>query len=164
VIWDFFWKVVHFLVLAGIAVWLVRKYDLFERVFGNYRRELKAELDAAARHHEEAERIKAETESALQEADRRAEEMLEQAKARAEREKEELVQVARQEAERIKEQARLTARSERERQVRALQNDVVERALARARELVTGAITKQDHGRLVDAFLEELDEGSVRLS
>ncbi len=163
-IWDFVWKVVNFLVLAGIAVWLVRKYDLFERVFGNYRREIRAELDAAARHREEAERIKAETETALQEADRRAEEMRAQAAERAEREKEALLELAREEAERIKAQARLTAQSERQRQLRALQNDVVEQTLARARELVTGAITKQDHGRLLDAFLDELDEESVRFS
>lgn len=160
---DFAWKVFNFLVLAGLVVWLVRKYDLFERVFGNYRRQIKAELRAAERHLTEARRLKDQTRAALTEAKTRAAEILEQAQAQAEREKAELLAAARAEVERLLAQARLAAEAELEHQLEQLRRETVEAMLARARERTAETITRRDHQRLVTAFLDELTEESLKI-
>ena len=160
----FAYKIVNFLILAGILVWLIRKYDVIENVFGGYQRKIKDEIDSANRLQNEATRIKREIEQSATQAEQRSVELLEQAKAQAEREKQALIRGAEAEAERLLEQARRTASFEQNRQLLALQSDIVERALVRARALLQEQVKKKDHQRLMDEFLECLTEESLRAS
>gem|GEM_PF-3749271 len=164
VLWNLFWKLVNFIVLAELIVYLVRKYDVFEKVFGGYRHKIQAEIDTAERLQQEAVQIKSDIERATKEAKTLSLELLEKAKAQAEREKDDLLDAAAAEAERIRKQARQKADYEQDRQLTNLQRDVIEQALEKAREKALADITKKVNDRLVDEFLKDLTEESVRLS
>jgi len=164
VLWTFFWKLVNFIVLAGLIVYLVRKYDVFEKVFGGYRNKIKAEIDAPHQLPQEAVQIKADIKKATREAEVLSTELLEKARVQAEREKAEVLEAAQAEVKRIHEQAQLTADYQRSLQLAELQQDVIEQALAKAREKAQADITKKENDRLVNDFLKGLTTESVKLS
>lgn len=164
VLWTFFWKLVNFLVLAGLIVYLVRKYDVFEKVFGGYRNKIQAEIDSANRLHQEAAQIKAEVEKTARESKALANELLEKAKAQAEQEKADWLKAAAEEVERIREQARQKADYQRNQQLAKLQQEIIAQALDKARKTVQASITKRENDRLIREFLDDLTPESVRLS
>ncbi len=162
VLWTFTWKVVNFVVLAGIVVYLVRRFDVIDKVFGGYGRRIQGELESARKLQQEAEQIKAELERSTREAKAQAAEIVEKAKAQAQREKDAVVVTAQADAERLLAQARETASHEVARQTEALQLVVLGEALERARERLAKQVTKKDHEQLVNDFLDRLTEESLR--
>jgi len=164
VLWIFFWKVVNFVILAGIIVYLVRRFNVIDNVFGGYQRRIQQEIAAAAELKRESEQIQAEVDRAAKEAESRSAEILEKSKAQAEQEKAAIIETARGEAERMIEQARAVAAQQRDRQLEALQAGVVAQTLALAQEKVRDTITPKDHERLIEVFLGSLKNEGVRLS
>ncbi len=164
VLWDFFWRVVNAVILFGLVVYFVRKYDVINKVFGGYQEKIQREIDNAKNVEEDAARIKREIDQMSEQAEVRSQEIVEKAKEQAQREKEALIEDAKSSAERILTQARQTADYEQERQSKLLQNEIVERTLEKAREEVAAKITKKENDRLVNEFLDSLNEESVKLS
>lgn len=162
VLWTFTWKVVNFVVLAAIVVFLVRKFDVFDKVFGGYRRRIQGELEAASRLQQEAEQIKAELEHSIQQAQAQSAQIVEKAKAQSQREKDALVAAAEKETDRLLAQARETASHEIDRQRETIERNVLEQALERARQRLAKQITKKDNEQLVNDFLDRLSEESLR--
>jgi len=161
---NFLYKIINFVILAWIIVWLVRKNDVLEKVFGGYQRGIKQEIERAEQMQSEAARIKDDIEQAANEAKRRAEDMVKNAKAQAEREKTSLLASAQAEAKRLSDAAQHNAQLEQARQLTALKQAVIERSVQHAEQLLLDELTAKDNRHLVERFLEELDEQHLRVS
>jgi len=164
VLLNFLYKIINFVILAWIIVWLVRKYDVLEKVFGGYQRSIKQEIERARQMQTEAEQITREIKQASIDAERRAAETVERAKGQAKREKTVMINSAQAEAKRLLDQARQSAQSEQARQLATLQQELIERSVQHAEQLLMEQLTVQDHERLVEQFLEDLSEEYLRVS
>lgn len=157
----FLLKLVNFLILAGIVVYMVRKYNVMDKVFGAYQRKVQGEIEQARRLRDEAEEIKRQTEQAVIDTERQSALLLQQAQGQAQREKEDIISVAKAEAQRLLDQAQLGADFELQRQLHGVQLDVMERSVERARGILHETLDQVDNQRLVDAFLGDLNEESL---
>lgn len=157
----FLLKLLNFLILAAIVVHLVRKYNVLDKVFGAYQRKIQGELEQAQRLRDEAAQIKRQTEQAVLDTERQSALLLQQAKAQAQREKDDLIEGAKTEAKRLLEQAHLGADFELRHQLQAVQRDVVERSVERARGILQKTLDQKDNQRFVDAFLRDLSEETL---
>jgi len=89
--------------------------------------------------------------------------LLQQAQTQAQREKEDIIEGAKVEAKRLLEQAHLGADFELRHQLQAVQRDVVERSVERARGILQKTMDQKDNVRLVDAFLRDLSEENLEV-
>lgn len=159
----FLLKLINFLILAAIVVHLVRKYNVLDKVFGAYQRKIRGELEQAQRLREEAAQIKRQTEQAVLDTERQSALLLQQAQTQAQQEKEDIIEGAKVEAKRLLEQAHLGADFELRHQLQAVQRDVVERSVERARGILQKTMDQKDNVRLVDAFLRDLSEENLEV-
>jgi F-type H+-transporting ATPase subunit b len=153
---DFIWRIVNFIVFAGILVYLVAKPA--KQFFAGRSSDI-------GETFEELEAKKAEAEAALMAAQERLaqvgaerEKLLEQFMAEGEAEKEKIIEKAEMVAARIKEMAALSIEQETKKAAQDLKKEVAEQATQMAEELIRKEITPTDQNKLVEEYLQKVVE------
>lgn len=148
--------------LVFIALFLVlRKYAWPAIVAATEERERKIAQQLA-----EAEKMNAESQTALEEhkrllagAKEEASALIAEAKALAEKEREHLLARARQEQEQVLDRAKREIEAERELAVAELRREAVDLSLAAASRLIESKLDDKTHRKLVTEYLESLEQG-----
>jgi F-type H+-transporting ATPase subunit b len=159
------WMLINFAVL----LWLLEKL-LFSKLRARTAVKhdtIKAELDKAKAARKEAETVLSDVRGKLDGLDKTVAEILAEAKARAEADRKRVIEGAEQEAARIKAAAKASAERDAESRRRQLETEIVDRAVARAEELIRSRIDVMDQKRMVDEFVGQIpkaDLGAVRTS
>jgi len=157
------WMLINFAVL----LWLLEKL-LFSKLRARTavkHDSIKSELDKAKAARKEAETVLADVRGKLDGLDKTVAEVLAEAKSRAEGDRTRILAAAEQEATRIRAAARASAEREAESRRRQLEAEIVDRAVARAEELVRARIDMVDQKRMVDEFVGQIPKaelGAVR--
>lgn len=146
--------VINFVVLA----FLIHRLILRKLVDDNAVRhdDIKRQVEEARRSLLEAEAGLADFKTRMDRVDAESKQILDAARKAAEADRVRLVAEAEQEVERFKTQAMATAQREVSLRRAEIEAEVIDRAIARAGELIAARITDSDQGRLVDDYAVEL--------
>jgi F-type H+-transporting ATPase subunit b len=148
------YRVMNFAVLAIAIFFLARKpasHMLSSRIKG-----IKEELTALEGKKRDAEKTLAEFNEKLTLLEKEGEAIVAQYIEQGRKSKEKILEEAAASAEKMKEQARRNIEHEYQDARKKLQQDIVEKALLKAEELVKNTISPEDQGRLVDEYLEKV--------
>ena len=160
------WTLVFNLINFALLLWILKKL-LFKPAIAylDKRRELIAGRMAEARDAEaraqETERAIRET---LEQTHDRTQTMIDDARKRSEEIVSEAKKKAQVEAKQVVADARLNMEQERDRMIRDLREAYAEVAILGAERVLDREIRVEDHRRLLDQLLEEIDEESLRIS
>ncbi len=153
------WMFINF----GVLLWVLEKL-LFSKLRARtvVKHDLvKGELDKAKAARKEAETVLAEVRGKLDGLKTTVAEIEGEAKARAEADRKRVVEAAEREAERIKAAARASAERDADLRRRQLETEVVQRAVARAEELIRARIDVMDQKRMVDEFVGQIPKAEL---
>jgi len=160
---DFNWtlviNLVQFAVLLVILRWILWKPAL---KYLDKRRELVASRMAAAKTSEEkAAELVGQREAELAAAKKESAQILEEMRQRGEKSVEEAKQRAKEEAERILADARTQMEHERDRVLAELKAQYAELVVLGTERVLRREVRIEDHRRLLDQLLEEIDESAL---
>ncbi len=152
---GFLWKTLNFSVLMAILIYYLGKP--IKEAFLNYSSSVKAKLKEAEERAREAEAKLKEAEERLANLGREIEELKGKALENARREREKILQQAEEEAEKIKRMAREEMEAYFEKAKRELRAYAAELAVEVARERIKRKMTPQRHRKLMEKYIEELE-------
>jgi F-type H+-transporting ATPase subunit b len=147
-------KVLNFAVLAVGLFLLLRKpvsQALSDRIKG-----IKEELEDLESRKVQVEKQLADYNTKLAELDKEAEQVVAEYVRQGEEAKVRILKEAESAAEKLKEQAQKNIQNEFNQAKQSLQAEIVEKALAKAEELIKDRISAEDQDRLVDEYLEKV--------
>lgn len=148
------WILINFAVL----MWILEKL-LFSKLRASTALKhdtIKGELDKATAARKEAETVLADVKAKLAGLAAEAKELEADAKSRAEADRKRIVEAAEKEAERIRAAAIATAEREADVRRRQLEAELVDRAIARAEELLRKHFNQSDQARMVDDYVTQV--------
>jgi ATP synthase F0 subunit b len=148
------WSIINFAVL----LWILEKI-LFKPLRNRTRNKhdaVKSEIDKATAAREEAEGVLAEYRGRLDRLDAEIDALLVDAKAKAEADRARIIEAAEREAAQITATAQAVAEREAAARRRQLEAEIVDRAVARAEELLRSKINPADQRSMVDRYVEQL--------
>ena len=160
------WTLVFNLINFALLLWILKKL-LFKPAteYLDKRRELIAGRMAEARDAEgRAQALEKEKLSALEQARERTDAMIDDAHKRSEAIVNEAKQRAQVEAAQVVADTRVHMEQERDRMIRELREAYANIAILGAERVLDREIRVEDHRRLLDQLLEEIDEESLRIS
>ncbi len=152
------WIVIATICNLFIQMLLIKKY-LFKRVQAilDKRRELAEEdLRKAKVSREEADRLRVEYESNMEQAREKATEIIDLAQKNATRKSDEIIREASQEAIALKARAEADIELERRKAVNEVKNEIGSMAMEIAGKVIEREVSEQDHVRLIDEFIEKV--------
>jgi F-type H+-transporting ATPase subunit b len=152
--WAFLVKLLNFAVVVGILVKFAAKP--VKNFLQNRQNSVKERVDEADRLFKEAENLKSTYESKLAGLDSEMEGFRRAAIEEAEKEKSRIVAEALALAERIRQQAQLAYDQEMKDAMTAVQAQIARRTLQAAETAVRQVFKEEDHGKMVDEFIEKL--------
>lgn len=123
--------------------------------------DIKASLEKATAAHTEAESIISEYRGRMEKLDDEIAELKANAKKRAESDRKSIIEAAEAEAQRIKDSAKAAAERDAEGRRKALENEILDRALERAEVAIRKTIAAGDQRRMVDDYVQGL--GGMKL-
>lgn len=147
--------------IATLILFLVLRAKVTEPMknFLNKRAEaIKANLDAAEAEKLEAEKLRVEYESSLDNAKNEAREIVDSAKKRGDQLREEIISEAKKEAKIISERATNDIEREKEKALDSLKSEVADMAMMVASKVVNKDLDKNTHKDLIDGFINEVGE------
>jgi F-type H+-transporting ATPase subunit b len=150
---DWF-RVINFVVLAGILFFVLRKpvaEALGSRIEG-----IKAQLADLEAQKEDAEKKLSAYNEKLSQLEKEAEKIVSDYIQQGNEAKARIIQEAETAAEKLQSQARRNIEHEFERAKQQLQQEVLEKSLVKAEEIIKGKITAKDQNRLVDEYLAKV--------
>jgi len=153
------WMLINF----GVLLWVLEKL-LFSKLRARTAVKhdtIKGELDKAKAARKEAESVLADVRGKLDGLKATVAEIEGEAKARAEVDRKRVIDAAEREADRIKDAARASAERDAELRRRQLEAEVVQRAVARAEELIRARIDVMDQKRMVDEFVGQIPKADL---
>jgi F-type H+-transporting ATPase subunit b len=157
-IMDFIWRIVNFLVFAGLLVYLLAKKVKVKDIFAKRAQDIAQTL-------EDLEAKKAAAAAALKEAEARLaavaterEAIIKQYMAEGEAEKAKILDKANQVAARLKEMAALTIQQETRKAVQVLREEVADLSTQMAADLIKEKATLADQQVLVEEYLKKVVE------
>jgi F-type H+-transporting ATPase subunit b len=155
---DFIWRIVNFLVFAGLLVYLLTKKVNVKDLFAKRAQDIAQTL-------EDLEAKKAAAAAALKEAEARLaavaterEAIIKQYMAEGEAEKAKILDKANQLAARLKEMAALTIQQETRKAVQVLREEVADLSTQMAADLIKEKATLADQQGLVEEYLKKVVE------
>ena len=150
--WVF--KLVNFAVLIGILV----KYGgkPLKEYFVNKHNTIQDKLNNAEQKLKEAQALKADFEGRLANLDEEIEAFKKAVIQEAEKEKNKMVDEAREFASRLKDQAKMTYEQEIKEMRDKIKEEIVGLTMERAEKLVKERLTREDHNRMVEDFIEKM--------
>lgn len=150
-------KLVNFAILVGAIIWAIRKFDLFQ--FLEKRKEKIADqINEAQELRAQAQNLKAKRERQLEEAKQKRKEIINEAKRIGHQAKQKLLTEAEEEAERIQKEAHIIAEMEKSRLKEKLKREAIEEIMGTAYQILAKEVREEDHRRIVDSFLDELED------
>jgi F-type H+-transporting ATPase subunit b len=153
-LWDLVYRILNFVVLAGILVFFLRK-PLKTGLKGRSRA-IAQELNDLEKRRDEARRALAQMEGRLAEMDKERELILARFRQEGEQERKKILDDAHRLAERIKGQAQNTIELETRLAKADLRREVAQMSAALAEKLVREKITSEDQSRLFDEYLSKV--------
>jgi F-type H+-transporting ATPase subunit b len=153
-IWSWVFKFVNFFVLVGVLVKFAGK-PLKDYLI-NRHQTIKDKLEEAERLLREAEALRVEYEKKIAKLDEEVDAFKKAVIAEAEKEKKKILDDAAKYTSKIKEQARLTYEQEAKEVVDKIREEIARQTIEKAEKIVMGKLTKDDHNRMVDEFIEKL--------
>jgi len=160
------WTLVLELVNFGLLLYILKRL-LFKPAleYLDRRREQTAAHIAAAQQSEvDAKQLVEQRERELREARERADALVDEARRENERLIDEAKSAAKADAARILDDGRNRLEQERDRMIRELREAYANIAILGAERVLDREIRVEDHRRLLDQLLEEIDEESLRIS
>jgi len=151
------------LVVFGISFLILRRwvFPLIGQVLDRRVETINEEIDDAAKIRKEADEVLAEYRERLKEAREQAEEIIARARKAGEAHQQESLEVARVERERLLEQTRRDVAAETSRAIDEIRREVADLTVMASERLMRKTLTDEDHRRLVDDALNELDFSSL---
>lgn len=116
------------------------------------------QLDNAAESQEKAQKYEQEAKQAVQEAQIKAQHLVTKAKEAGDRIKNEASQQARQETVRIRQEAQVAIENERQVMLKELSAQVADVSVDLTKRLLKRELNAQDHQRLIEEFIEGLEQ------
>ncbi|MEI6153413.1 MAG: ATP synthase F0 subunit B [Deltaproteobacteria bacterium] len=153
-IWSWVFKFVNFAVLVGVLVKYAGKP--LKDYLVNRHQTIKDKVEEAERLLRDAEALRVEYEKKIAKLDEEVDAFKKTVFAEAEKEKKKILDDAEKYASRIKEQARLTYEQEAREVVGKIKEEIARQTIEKAEKIVMGKLTKDDHSRMVDEFIEKL--------
>ena len=147
-------KVLNFVVLAAGLFLLLRKpvsQALSDRIKG-----IKEELEDLESRKAQVEKQLSEYNTKLAQLDKEAEQVVAEYIRQGEDAKARILKEAETAADKLREQAQKNIQNEFNQAKQSLQADIVEKALAKAEQLIKDRISAEDQDRLVDEYLEKV--------
>lgn len=150
------WTVITFIILLIV----LRKVAWGPILMALEQREqtIRNSLEEAQRARQESEQLMAQHQQMLTESNREVARLLEQGREEAERLRVTLTEQAQEQAQRLLEDARREIVREKQLAMQELKNTAADLALAAAGQLLSTAMTTDDHRRLVTEFLDHFPE------
>lgn len=145
------YKVMNFVVLAAALIFLLRKP--VKQALGDRIQGIKDQLSELEAKKKAAEEELARYNQKFQQLDQEAEKLIAQYIQQGEEARTRIIQEAENAAEKLQEQARRNIEHEFNKAKQSLQDQVLERALTKAEELIKKKISDDDQERLVDEYL-----------
>jgi F-type H+-transporting ATPase subunit b len=150
---DWF-RVINFVVLAGILFFVLRKP--IAQALGSRIEGIKAQLADLEAQKEDAEKKLAAYNEKLSQLETEAEKIVSDYIQQGNDAKARIIQEAEAAAEKLQSQARRNIEHEFERAKLQLQQEILEKSLGKAEEIIKGKITAKDQDRLVDEYLAKV--------
>ena len=150
-IWTLITFVVLLLVLKKFA------FGPIQNMIDNRRNAIAESIEAAENTRREAERLLAEYRESIANAKREAEEIIERSHKVGESTKNDIVSEARKQAQKEVDDARKQIQRETRKAIQELKDEVADLAILAAGKVTSKSINKEDHLRLVDEALSEVD-------
>jgi F-type H+-transporting ATPase subunit b len=149
------WTLVVFAVSLFVLIKWV--YPLIAQALDSRAQQIDGEINAAAQLREEADEVLAEYRQRLHEAREQAEEIIDRAHKAGEVHQKEALETARTERDRMLEQTRREIEAETNRAIDEIRREVADLTVVATERLTRKTLTGEDHQRLVQEALEELD-------
>lgn len=122
---------------------------------------IEGKLEQAERERQQAEELLRQYRERLSSAEQEAQRIIDEARANADRLRKDLMSKAEQEAQRVIDQGRQAIVAERDRAVRELRTEVGRLAVELATRVVGDSLDRDRQLRLIDQYIEQLDEQLV---
>ena len=151
---DFTWRAVNFLILAGVLYWLLAKK--VKDFFAGRREGIRTALAEAVTAREEAEKKFREYDAKLDKATGEIDEITRMIQAQGLAEKERIIEDARKAAEKMKEDTQARMEQEFNKASRELRIEAVRLSTQMAGELLRKNIQADDHEALVKDYIEKV--------
>lgn len=153
---DFFQRVLNFVIMVGILVWLLKKP--FSDFFSSRRETIRKTLVDLEHKKKEAEKHCAEYRAKLAALDKETEKIVAEYVEEGEVQKQKIIQAAEAQAEYIKQQAQLAISQEIRTAREKLQQEVAELSAAAAEDILKKNIRFEDQEKLVREFTTKVVE------
>ena len=114
---------------------------------------IRNDLEEAGKQREEAEELLVKHKKMIAEADAEAQRVINEAQGLAKKSREEIVEKAREEATQVIEKARQEIERQHADAMKALKEDVVDLAIGAAEKILTQAIDKNAHKKVIDEYI-----------
>ena len=150
-----FWTVVTFLLLVFILYKLAWKPIL--SAVENREQRIQESLDRAEQAQKEADEKLETYQKMVDEAKKETQEIIAKGRKTAESLREDIVSKANEESSRIVENAKKDISLEREKALEEIRNLIVDLSMSAASKLVDRSLTDQDHKKLVESYLKEIN-------
>jgi F-type H+-transporting ATPase subunit b len=148
------YRVINFIVLAGVLVFLLRK-PLAQALNGRIQG-IREELDDLEAKKAEAEKTLADYNEKFAQLDQEVESLVQEYIRQGLDAKKRILEEAESAAVKLEEQARRHIEYEFKQARENLKAEAIEKALAKAEEIIRGRITDQDQEKLVEEYLEKV--------
>ena len=155
-----YFQVINFVIFIAILVIAGRKP--IRKALQDRSNKIAQEILEAQRLQTEAKDALAQYETMLKEFQQEREQMLQQYRQQGEAEKEDLIASGKKEAERIKADAERSIENERQSMQKRIERELVEEALKRAEVLINENLNPQDHTRLTNEYLTQVESLSAQ--
>lgn len=157
--WALGWRIVNFLILV-VILYKVAK-EPAKKFFSEKRQEAQETLDELKAAKEAAQAELDELKAKLKDADSEIDRLVEQLTEAASRNYDTIIREAGTQAEEIVAQAKVAAETELNRAIGKLTAESGAMIVARAEEMLRGALTQEDHQRLIEDNLAKMDSSKA---
>ncbi|MCM1542241.1 MAG: F0F1 ATP synthase subunit B [Blautia sp.] len=148
-------------IIAIFVLFLALSYLLFNparKLLNNRKEKIQGELETARKDMEDAQRLKAEYESRLQEIDKEAESILSEARKKALKNENQIIAQAKEEAAAILARARTEAELEKQKMSDDIKKEMISIASLMAGKVVSASIDTTVQNQLIDETLKEMGD------
>lgn len=143
-----------------LLFWLVKRvaWKPLMGMLEERERVINADLDKAAKNHEISQQQRSETEVQLREARNNANELLAKAQLEGSALQKTIIKEANEDAQRIRQQAQREVAAERVRTLNNMRSEISGLSIDIAEKIIGRELTSSDHERLVDEFIQGLED------
>lgn len=151
---DFLWRILNFVLFIGVIYLLAGKRII--GFFSGRSEQIESELKDLKQRRDQAEKKLQQVGQSIASIDQEREEILDKAREQGETIRESIINKARQEAEQITSQAQAKASQELQQMINELQEEMAEKVIDSAEQLIISKLGKKDQEKLIDKYLTKV--------